>query len=466
MSEEAAEIHISANRNTPDLKLEQKWAIVAFCMEDYDWDKKKMAYGKKQMAAERFKLGTMTIYRVVNKYVEQVDGGSIYPTLMPKSRASCGITSGRTPEIEEQMTALHFISEGKLTYSEFYRQFLEMFELVVSEVTMYRWCLDIGIKEHRTYLAPSLTDAQKLARLKFIFNLIVHRGHNVYEFVEENRIHVDEKWFYVAPVKERIKTIEGQSPPKRQKVQHKSHIPKLMFISAIGTPRTLPAKNLIPEKHWDGKITVLPFAREAVAKRSSKNRVKGAPVLEIMSVTANEYFDMMVKNGGVISKIKAALPNLKGEKIIIQHDGAKAHSGFDNAAKLNEYAAADGWNMEFVTQPAQSPDLNKNDLAFFYSLQQKAKQLKGDSKSTRDLMNAVLKAYQEYDADQLLRIEALQLEIYRCILRNSGGNDFPMPHSGIRKRQKNGLEVVDRRIHTDLVESARLEILRLEENLL
>jgi hypothetical protein len=50
--------------------------------------------------------------------------------------------------------------------------------------------------------------------------------------------------------------------------------------------------------------------------------------------------------------------------------------------RIEALGKADGWNIRFVVQPAQSPDMNKNDLAFFYSLQCRANDLKGDSKST------------------------------------------------------------------------------------
>ena len=77
-------------------------------------------------------------------------------------------------------------------------------------------------------------------------------------------------------------------------------------------------------------------------------------------------------------------------------------------------------------------------------------------------MKAVKDAFYDYDEDQLLRIEALQMEVYRKILENEGGNDFPMPHSDIRKRQNNGLPVVDYSVPAALVRSAKDALLRLE----
>ena len=55
--------------------------------------------------------------------------------------------------------------------------------------------------------------------------------------------------------------------------------------------------------------------------------------------------------------------------------------------------AQDGWVIEVHTQPAQFPDMNKNDLCFFCSLQQNANVLKGTSKKVEDLIAAVKQAY-------------------------------------------------------------------------
>ena len=112
-------------------------------------------------------------------------------------------------------------------------------------------------------------------------------------------------------------------------------------------------------------------------------------------------------------------------------------------------------------QAAQSPDMNKNDLAFFYSWQCQVNKLKGKSKDTKVLMKFVHKAFQEYNTDTLERLEAIQMVIYRQILDVDGGNDYEIPHSGIRVRQKNGLDVANYRVPQELVEKALAAILRL-----
>jgi prepilin-type processing-associated H-X9-DG protein len=144
-------------------------------------------------------------------------------------------------------------------------------------------------------------------------------------------------------------------------------------------------------------------------------------------------------------------------QIIFQHDGAPAHNGRGNAAFWDELE--DDFIVE--TQPPQSPDLNKNDLCVFASLQARADILKGAHQSKDALMDAVMTAYNEYDMDCLERVDALLFTIYRLVLDNGGSNQFEIPHTGIRNRQKNGENVTDYSIPEGLVQKARDELARL-----
>jgi hypothetical protein len=151
----------------------------------------------------------------------------------------------------------------------------------------------------------------------------------------------------------------------------------------------------------------------------------------------------------------------KDHEIIIQQDGAKPHVKKSIQDELDMACKEGGWHISIVTQPPQSPDMNKNDLAFFYSLQCQVNKLKGKSKDTKILYSCVKKAFEEYDKDTLERLEGIQMEIYRCILDDDGGNDYQIPHSGIRVRQKNGQDVPDYSVPTELYQKAQAAVLRL-----
>ena len=63
---------------------------------------------------------------------------------------------------------------------------------------------------------------------------------------------------------------------------------------------------------------------------------------------------------------------------------------------------------------------------------------------------------QNYDVAILERIEGIQHEIYRRILADSGGNQFDMPHSGVRKRQREEKDPCDRVVPGELYNSAQV----------
>ena len=62
--------------------------------------------------------------------------------------------------------------------------------------------------------------------------------------------------------------------------------------------------------------------------------------------------------------------------INVQHDGAKPHNGMGNLVVLTAAGLAHGWNIKFITQPAQSPDLSILDLGFFSSLKSRVAAVK------------------------------------------------------------------------------------------
>ena len=59
--------------------------------------------------------------------------------------------------------------------------------------------------------------------------------------------------------------------------------------------------------------------------------------MEDISVDSAAYYDIMTRDGGLLSTLKKIAPLLKSSRIIIQHDGAKPHNGKGNLVKLNEF---------------------------------------------------------------------------------------------------------------------------------
>lgn len=192
--------------------------------------------------------------------------------------------------------------------------------------------------------------------------------------------------------------------------------------------------------------------------------------MESVNVTAETYLELMTRvdaeNPGVLQSIRAKVPWALTHETIIQHDGASGHEGKGNYELLHEAGQHNPIApIKWETQSAQSPDVNKNDHCFFASLQAKADKLKLASKSKEVLMDAVTQAYAEYPAEALVRVDALQFEIYRCILKCDGSNQYDLPHSGIRKRQNEGSMVPDYTVPPGLVNKARMTVLELTRQL-
>ena len=340
------------------------------------------------------------------------------------------------------------------------------FGFLIPHSTMSLYMKLLGSTWMSTYLKPKLTTQQMINRLEFLIGKVQYRGNGLYSFIDEtNTIHVDEKWFYVCKNKNKVRKIAGDDNPEASTTRHKSHIEKIMFAAAIACPRWV-TKEDGSEFFFDGKIGVFAFVEYRAAQRASALRPAGTLIMESLSVTAETYLDIHVKENGILDMVKHKMPWLKEDEIRIRHDGAPGHTGHGNEELLFQAGQDDGWNIIFETQPSQSPDLNKNDLCFFNSLQTQAEKLKEESHSKEVLLQAVIKAYNDYDPMILNRFDALQYAVYREILKDGGNNQYKVPHSGIRRRQRSGLEVVDRSVSAEVYHSARAKVLELRNLLL
>ena len=81
-----------------------------------------------------------------------------------------------------------------------------------------------------------------------------------------DRIHVDEKWFFLSWQKERYLLLPEEKNPKRC-MKSKLHITKVMFLIAVACPCFNPCAN----SWWDGKLGIWPIGDWEPEKRGSKN---------------------------------------------------------------------------------------------------------------------------------------------------------------------------------------------------
>ncbi|CAM9741400.1 unnamed protein product, partial [Sphacelaria rigidula] len=207
-------------------------------------------------------------------------------------------------------------------------------------------------------------------------------------------------------------------PQKTLEVQHKSHLPKIMVIVANARPD--------PSHNFDGKIGIWRICVLKTAKRSSKRRKRGEEYEFDCTIDAEWYKTWYIDE--LLPAIKLKMPWLRSKRVIVQQDGASPHTGKSNPEILNSAG------MGLVTQPAQSPDLNVNDLCFFASLKSRVWGM--TASSIDELVETISKQYEEYNSDTLERVWHSLFKVYNQTLREMGDNDFSVEHSGVRVRQR------------------------------
>ncbi|XP_074263988.1 uncharacterized protein LOC141586595 [Silene latifolia] len=221
---------------------------------------------------------------------------------------------------------------------------------------------------------------------------------------------MDEKWFYISYDGHKFYVVEGEELPHRS-CQSKRFITKVMFMCAVSRPIYSETGELL----FDGKIGMFPFTKQQPAERSSRNRPRGTlETKPIDSITKQVTRQCIIEQ--VIPAIKSKWPEGASKHIFIQQDNARPHIK-NNDPEFMAVANTDGFNIELVFQPPNSPDLNVNDLGFFRALQ--SLQASQASKSVDELVNSVMQAFVDYDAYKLnkvfLTLQCVMIEILKAI---------------------------------------------------
>lgn len=280
---------------------------------------------------------------------------------------------------------------------------------------------------HSNALKPLLTEEHMLARVDYALEQRdpdnLGRYKDMYDCV-----HVDEKWFFMTKDNEVYILADGEEPPKRS-TSHKGYIKKVMFLAVVARPRK------INGKMWDGKIAIIPVGHYEPAQRASRNRPAGTPVWKNETIDRDKYRELMIDH--VLPAVLAHFPTayLERHGVIIQQDGAKSHIKDDDPQWL-EAVRETGCKIKLQTQPAQSPDLNINDLAFFRSIQSLYYEAAPDDET--ELIEAVKKAFDDYSAAQINRMWLTLQSCCNQILAHNGDNNYTLVHMNKEKLEKEG----------------------------
>ena len=310
--------------------------------------------------------------------------------------------------------------------------------LGVSKTTVQRWIVDSTIRVHCNSLKPVLTEENKVARL--IMALESRDPNDPSKFRDMmDRVHVDEKWFFLSRQRESYLLLPEEKNPKRC-VKSKSHITKVMFLCAVARPRF----NTSANSWWDGKLGIWPIGGWEPAQRASKNRPRGTLVWKNKPVTKGVYRELLISK--LLPAIIEKWPRTDrlSRKIWIQQDGAKSHINTDDQ-EFRDAIQDQELNAGLYMQAANSPDVNLLDLVFFGAIQSFND---AAPKNEEDLIKSVQLAYNNYPRTKLNRMWLTLQSVFNQIILCNGDNEYDIQHLSKEKLERAGklpivLDVVD-----------------------
>ncbi|XP_074318884.1 uncharacterized protein LOC141655718 [Silene latifolia] len=168
------------------------------------------------------------------------------------------------------------------------------------------------------------------------------------------------------------------------------------------------------------------FTKQQPAARANRNRPREAlETKPIEYITKQVIKQCLIEQ--VIPAIKSVWPKGLSKHICIQQDNVRPHIKIDDPDCIAT-TNSDGFHIELLFQPPNTPDLNCNELGYFRALQ--SLQSKEASKEVDELVNEVMQAFVNYSPSKLnnifLLLQAVIIEIMKC----KGHNNFSLPHMG------------------------------------
>lgn len=301
--------------------------------------------------------------------------------------------------------------------------------------TIIRLKKAMGAVWHRNRVIPKLTEDGRRKRIDWALGLLETRnpipGASRVQNME-NFVHVDEKWFDKEKPVEKYLLFPGEDKPRRP-CNHKSHMPKVMFVAACARPRFDESGNCT----FDGKIGLWPLTELVPAKRSTKNRSAGTLEPKPISMTADVCRKFLITQ--LLPALKRSWPRRRGEVIYVQLDNARPHIP-DSDPAWREAVADTRMDVRIVFQPPNSPDTNVLDLGIFRHLQRITYHLDAPSRNLADIISAVEQAWEMSDAITREKVFVTLQGVLLLILQLNGRNDFDIPHMGkdVKKNRQVG----------------------------
>ena len=308
----------------------------------------------------------------------------------------------------------------------------------VSKTTVQHWIVASTICVHSNSLKPILTEENKLARLLMANHFQDPKDPSKYQDMCD-RIHLDEKWFFLTQEKEHYLLLLDEKNPKHC-VKHKSHITKVMFLCTVARLCFNPSA----KSWWDRKLGIWPIRDWEPAKWGSKNRPKGVLVWKNKMVTKNVYRELLINQLILAILEKWPRRDRTSTTIYIQQDGLKNHICEDDK-EFNNALMEQDIDAKLYTQTPNSPDVNLLDLGLFRAIQSFNN---ASPKNEEELIQSVKDTYKNYPGHKLNRMWLTLQSRFNQIILHHGENDYSIEHISKAKLEWQGqlpdiLDVVD-----------------------
>lgn len=125
------------------------------------------------------------------------------------------------------------------------------------------------IRRNTNTIKPSLKETNKKEMVQYCLSKIDQSSiPDAPKFLDmNNKIHIDEKWFYISKKCEKFYLLREVCEPL-QTCKSKNFLTKVMFLAAVARPRFESDGN----ETFSGKIGIFPFVTQEPAKRNNINR--------------------------------------------------------------------------------------------------------------------------------------------------------------------------------------------------
>ncbi|CAN6195177.1 unnamed protein product [Urochloa humidicola] len=390
--------------------------------------------------ASSFSISTRTVRRIWQCARQCFQKGADID--VSNKRSQCG-----RKRVQVDLSMLHGIPFSKRTTLDDLARHLK-----VSKSTLSRFKRKGLIRRHSNSIKPHLTEQNMRERLRWCISMLDPRSIHIDPIFRDffNIVFIDEKCFYLMRRTGNYYLLPDEEEPYRT-CKNKNFIKKVMILFALARPRMDKEGKFT----FDGKIGCFPLVTYEPARRTSKNRVAGTLEMKpITSITKDGMRAFIIEK--VIPAIRAKWPTeYAREPIYIQQDNARPHIEPSDPL-FRQAAQQDGFNIQLIFQPPNSPDLNILDLGFFASIQ--SIQFKNAARTIGDIVNVVQQEFDKYSPVTSNRIFVTLQAVMIEVMKARGGNNYKTPHINKPSLEKEGKLPLQMKCDLNLVQEVCMQI--------